>query len=214
MKKLFLLFSVLMCLSFSSHALNIAIGGSVGTDSIWVYSGDGTDDIAIVEDEFDYYPFVSLKTDSNYFGEKSGWGYDLELSGSVFDLNKQSVSGNSVSLGTGIRGVSVYLIPHLYYHFNRFTDNGWSSKVGIGVGVGYLNLKGTFQVTDPNNPKYNDIESVNTKGLGNAGGLFIEISKGKHSVLMENYAPDIDDERYSYMHSDYSISYRYVISIF
>ncbi len=212
-----LFFFVLTCFSLSANALGVVFGLGASEEAIWVDDNSlGYDEVAKLESDTMILPSIGIRTESRYFNEDSGWGFHFEVNGSLIDIKTQTIPDSEppVDVGTGIRGYSIYVVPLAYYHFKRNSIAEWSYKAGIGLGAGYLNLKGNFKITGSSSPNYNDIEDVNASGVGMAGGAYFEASKGSHLIVIQNFVPMISDKRYSYSQLNLLFSYKYVVELF
>ncbi len=119
-------------------------------------------------------------------------------------MNKASLGqGKEEDWGTSIKGYSVYAVPTGFYHFNK-GSNGWSQKIGVGVGIGYVNMSGNFKRTE-----MSQSEEIDVKGFAQTVGVFFEFLNGNHSFVLQNYGPSISDNKYEYTQSNVDIMYRY-----
>ncbi|MDX8404283.1 MAG: hypothetical protein R8K54_07745 [Mariprofundaceae bacterium] len=182
---------VLACLLFMpsvTHALTLDLGVSISQPSLKIKSASNDTVLAEMVDKASIWPSVALKTKERYFGD-SNFGYTAEVMAWYMKLNQQKVGGEEVSLGTSVRGYFAYLTPTLYYRFGDkygMESSGWMTTIGLGVGVGYLNVKGTM-ITTGTNP--NRLERVDDVGFGASTGLFVEIMKNKWFLRLTNFGP-------------------------
>lgn len=188
------------------------LGVNVSSKSIQIDDKQTEEElIAEMDGDFQTTPSLSLRSEQNYFGN-SDFGYFYQLDGSLFDISEQNIDGTNSDVATSIEGYSLFAVPTLYYHFNADSDN-WSQKIGIGFGVGYVNMSGTFKITKSSHPNYNQIKTVDVDAVDMAVGIFIEISNDDHSFVLQNFSPSVSDDNFEYMQHNVEMIYRYKFSL-
>ena len=157
------------------------------------------------------YPSVGVRTDLKYFSEDSNWMYFYQFDGAIFEFNKQEITSSHdlQDVGTSIKGFSLFAVPTAAYHFNKGSVRTWSYKAGMGLGLAYLHMKGNFRITMQEYPEYAQVKDVNVNAMGFTIGFFLEASSKKHSIVFQNFAPMVDDEKYSYEQHNIELMYRY-----
>ena len=215
-KSLLVLSSLATICSLNLNALDLMIGINIKSASIEIDDKKTQDDeIAQMSNGQQYSPTIGLRTEPQYFSNgNSNWGYFYQFDGTIFQIDKQEIDGQDEEqdLGTSIKGYSLFAVPTGYYHFNK-NSNGWSQKVGIGIGAGYLNMSGNFKITKQSHPDYGQIKDVNVKDFGMAIGIFLEFSNKNHSIIIQNFGPTVSDDNYEYMQHNVDIMYRYKFSL-
>ena len=209
----FILILMLFTLSSNAHALELLVGIVSADQDIWIAEKNGSTN-AIVRNPTKYQPTIGLRSEEGSFSDESNWGYFYEVNYARFELSLQETSsGELADYDTGLSGWGLYAIPVGYYHFNKGKPEEWSYKAGIGVGLGYLNMSGSFVITEPSHLNYNQRKKVDAKGIDMAVAIYLEVSKGPHTFLIENYSPTIEDDKYSYQFMNVGISYKYAFQI-
>ncbi len=215
MKKILLVLSSLTILGTNVQALDLMVGLNISNKSIDINDKENQDEvIATMDGGLNYSPVLGLRTEPDYFGGKdSNWGYFFQFDGMMFDIKKQSDEENEeTDIGTSIKGYSIFAVPSAYYHFNK-KSKGWSQKVGIGVGAGYLSMSGDFIITKEGHLEYGQTKDVDISKTGMAVGVFVEFSNKNHSIIIQNFAPSISDDNYEYMQHNVEMMYRYKFSL-
>jgi hypothetical protein len=215
-KSLLVLSSLATIYSLNLNALDLMVGININSKIIHIDDKETeNEDIAKMKSKQQYSPIIGLRTEPQYFSNgNSNWGYFYQFDGTTFQIDTQEVDGQDEeqNLGTSIKGYSLVAVPTAYYHFNK-KSTGWSQKVGIGVGAGYLNMSGNFKITKQSHPDYGQTKDVNIKEFGMAVGVFFEFSKKQHSIIIQNFAPTVSDDNYEYSQSNIDIMYRYKFSL-
>ena len=215
MKKILLILSSMIILGTNANALDLMVGLNISNKSIEVNDKENADEvIATMDAGMKYSPTIGLRTEPKSIGSKnSNWGYFFQFDGTTFNIDKQSVDEEEEKeMGTSIKGYSLFAVPTAYYHFNR-KSKGWSQKLGIGVGAGYLNMTGNFKVTKQNHADYGQTKDVSINEMGMAVGVFLEFSNKNHSIIIQNFAPSVSDDNYEYMQHNIDMMYRYKFSL-
>ncbi len=203
---------------FSSELLaaEVAIGIQATMNSIDIQeSKDNEKTIARMTSDIKYYPTVSLLSDEYYFSKDSNVGVQLQFDWSIFKVDKQEVGGNDtgIDLGTSISGYALSGVPVLFYHFNRHNRNEWNVKLGTGLGLGYLKLKGDYQITDVTHPDYSKKKQVSMDGVGLAVGVYLEANKGNHVISVYNFSPVTQSGNSQLEEYNFFLSYKYRVNI-
>lgn len=204
-----------LAITVDAKAFEILLGVEATNKAIWVEeSARGANEIAKLDSGLTYGPSVGARTEPRYF-DNSQWGYHYQFDGSIFNIDKQELPGmdQGVDVGTSIKGYSLYAVPVGFYHFFKGLDDHWQYKAGLGVGIGYLNMRGSFKITDPQHPEYNQIKKMRAEGVNLAVGVYIEIARGPHMIIIQNYGPTAEDNTYHYLQHNVVIAYRYAFEI-
>ncbi len=91
--------------------------------------------------------FVSYGSKPSFFKD-SHFGYTFMVSYVGFDMKKQSVSGDQFSdFGTEVQGYLVYAVPTLYYQWGEHRYKGRFVRLGLGVGAGAAQYRGTVRLS-------------------------------------------------------------------
>ena len=212
------LFNCCILISQFSIAINwekvptVSIGAEVGFKSIAVIEKEANNDqIAKLSKGLSVAPSIIIASNEKYIWVDENWGYHVQVKGGWYSLNKQSINDDSNDLNTKISGFSIYAVPVGYYHFNKNVTDNWTYKLGVGVGLGWINLDGEFEVTNKKHLEYGEINSIDTARFGTALGVFFEANYKNHAVILQNYAPQISDDDYFYQQHNVAIAYRYKI---
>jgi len=194
------------------RAESIDIGINIGQQAVTISRRDSSAvDVADLEGDFSYSVAVSAKSSDNYFNNESPWGYFFQFDYSQFEVHKQVIPGSEETrdVGTRLKGYSVYLVPVMFYNFSRFDDTKWHKKLGIGVGVGRLSIKGNFRILSLADPNIGKEVVVDASGISYAIGVLFAFEKHPHNIILQNFGPTLDAGDYSYLQHNIIISYRY-----
>ncbi len=204
LKSLYLLVFVFL-FSLPAFAMTLDLGIAANENSMLISNQDLTD-VAEVNSDMTFYPTVSLKSDHAHF-DNSNWGYFYEFAASTFYLNKQG-DPEPVNMGTALEGYYAHFTPTLFYSFGDEDDRDFNTQVGIGVGLGYLDIHGDF-LTDKLPPV--TTQNVNSSGLGFSVGVYFEAEAGNWITRINGYGPVVDIGAYTYQYIDVtmSLSYRF-----
>ncbi|EMG7550805.1 hypothetical protein AB6D72_09655 [Vibrio alginolyticus] len=197
-------------------ATEVAIGIQATMNSINIQEPKGSErTIARMTSDIEYYPTISLLSNEYYFSKESSVGVQLQFDWSIFKVDKQEVGGNDngIDLGTSISGYALSSVPVLFYHFNRHNRNEWNVKLGTGLGLGYLKLKGDYQVTDVTHPDYNEKKQVRMDEVGLAVGVYLEANKGNHNISVYNFSPVTQSGTSQFEEYNFFLSYKYRVNI-
>ncbi|MBI4651605.1 hypothetical protein HY745_10045 [Candidatus Desantisbacteria bacterium] len=214
-KTLFIICCCIAGLNTNIMAFDLMIGGNASQKSVWVEEKSNNDnDIAKMSDGIQYAPTIGLRTNLKYFNNETNWGHFYQFDGVLFDISKQELPNidKEQNVGTSIKGYSLSATPTAFYHFKKNNENNWSYKTGIGVGLGYLKLNGNFKITEYLHPEYNQIKQVDVAAIGFSVGVFFEASNNNHSIVIQNFAPSVSDNKYNYLQHNVDIMYRYKIN--
>ncbi|MGF1716685.1 hypothetical protein L4D08_17610 [Photobacterium chitinilyticum] len=210
---------IFLVISFSSSELlaaEVAIGIQATINSIDIQDpADSERTIARMTSDITYFPTVSLLSDEYYLSKNSNVGVQLQFDWSIFKADKQEVGGNDtgIDLGTSISGYALSGVPVLFYHFNRHNRNEWNVKLGTGLGLGYLKLKGDYQITDVTHPDYGKKKQANMDEVGLAVGVYLEANKGNHIISVYNFSPVTQSGNSHFEEYNFFLSYKYRVNI-
>lgn len=183
-----------------------AIDDSSGNlDTLGSFSGDLNASFAI-----------SLNAPYHFF-RHSNAGYYFNYNFNRFDLNEQDTSINSSSLdqdnlGTSVEGYNLYANASVFYNFGKkiiLSKKDKSTKVGVGLGLGYLKADGNIILTElPNNPK----QDINISGFGPVISFFIDHRRGPWIFRTEASATEVNDSEVDFSYSDISLQIGYTVN--
>ena len=164
----------MLLLAFLSHASEADGSGAMSgyrlTAGVTLHSIDfsvSTKDsgtLGTLSEDFSYAPFIFLGSPYRYFGD-SNWGGYMEYGFSGFRLNQQLVNDELVDLGTSVTGWHVFVTPNFFYNFgdkHAYVNQGYSLKIGVGVGAGYVNASGDVILTETTQQRH----EFDVSGLG------------------------------------------------
>ncbi|HKI62466.1 MAG TPA: hypothetical protein VKA31_09255 [Mariprofundaceae bacterium] len=194
----------LLALPSAAAALSLDFAVSISQPSLKIKSTANDSVLAEMVDKATIWPSITLKTRERYFGD-SNFGYTAEAMAWYMRLNRQKVGRNEVDLGTSARGYFAYLTPSIYYRFgDRYSmeSPGWMTTVGVGLGVGYLNVKGTMMTTGTTP---GTLQNINYSGFGASTGLFIEVMKSNWFLRLSSFGPALNNGSLKLELSDTSI---------
>ncbi|GLO63075.1 hypothetical protein MACH09_35830 [Vibrio sp. MACH09] len=216
-KQLYLVIGVLFLLQVTHvHSVELALGIQMQNDSVVIkdaYSGENS--IAEFDGGDSIYPLISLITEPNYLFNDSSWGYQFKFSGTYFDIEKQKVPGinKEKDIGTSIYGYTLSAVPVGFYHFNKNSKNEWNYKTGIGLGTGYMRLKGNYKVTDSSHPDFNMVKKLSTESMTLVLALYLEANLDKHTIILQNISPLVYSGYFEYQQSSITLSYSYAFDL-
>lgn len=182
-------FILLLCLSPQLMAYEFYAGAASGYRSLMITDSQQDADIAEFEERGNdsLRLSASLVSSPRYIWQDANWGYVLSADFFTSKFTTQrlaSSSDKSKDVGTRVRGVSAYLTPLVYYHFNRGATSGWHYKAGFGLGVGYQKYHGQFLVSAPEHTNFNQLKSIAHHRVGISGELYVAASYGRHRLLL------------------------------
>ncbi|WP_064609788.1 hypothetical protein [Photobacterium sp. J15] len=213
---LFILCIVISLSSSEVLATEVAIGIQATINSIDIQDpADSERTIARMTSDMKYYPTVSLLSDEYYFSKDSNVGVQLQFDWSIFKADKQEIGENDtgIDLGTSMSGYALSGVPVVFYHFNRHNQDEWNVKLGTGLGLGYLKLKGDYQVTDVTHPDYGKKKQANMDEFGLAVGVYLEANKGNHIISVYNFSPVTQSDASQFEEYNFFLSYKYRVNI-
>lgn len=190
--KLLLALACMLLTPSTTHALSIDFAASVSQPSLKIKSVSNDTVLAEMVDKASIWPSVSLKTKERYFYD-SNFGYSAEAMAWYMKLDRQKVSSKEVNLGTSARGYFAYLTPTLYYRFGdkySMDSSDWMTTIGVGLGVGYLNVKGTMMTTGTSPNRFGRIDDI---GFGLSSGLYVEIMKDRWFLRFTSFGPALNN---------------------
>lgn len=139
----------------------VSIGLSYSTVELFISENsdeDNENNSATMSSAFVLTPVIGYSTDLNKFGD-SNFGYYLETIWKEYELDRQSLNGTDspmklsdvsdpdlIDLGTSIKGTTLAVTPILAYEIPILM--GINMQLGMGFGLGYLSVKGSYYETD------------------------------------------------------------------
>ena len=215
MKLKFFFFS--LCF-FWAHAIDIGIGYAYSPTGIWVEDPNfSNDEIARMEEGVKFSPHLAILS-SPYYLWDTGWGFHLEANGRYFSVERQDeyfgeseVDEKTKNYGTKINGWGLYLVPLLYYHFWKNDIESWNFKTGIGIGAGYTDFQGNFEITNSKHPLLGTKVNVSEDSFVLSVGLYLRVHYGNWSVFIQNYVNGLtkeNDYEYKIHNGDFGIRYK------
>ncbi|EKO3564839.1 hypothetical protein P0E95_001171 [Vibrio metschnikovii] len=203
-----------LCCSLPVCAIELNLGLQLTTNNIDVRD-ESDQNIAQMNNKLALSPTVSLLSKGYYLSEQSSLGVQFQLDGNLVKVNRQTLHQNNqlTNLDTKISGYALYAMPLFFYHFNRHQPEKWQVKTGIGIGLGYLNLSGNYQITQPLHPEFGETKNIKLSEFGQAVGVYLEIKKGKHAFLLYNFSPYVNNSNYQFQEHNAVLAYRYTINL-
>ncbi|BCE01943.1 hypothetical protein [Marinicellulosiphila megalodicopiae] len=211
---------LLLCTLLSSNSFainwdkmpNISFGTEVGFKSLSVIEKNSKNaELAKMSKGLTIVPSVVISSNAKYIWEDDNWGYHVQVKGGWYTMDKQTIDEQSEDLGTQIKGISIYAVPVGYYHFNKKVVDNWTYKLGLGAGLGWVSLDGDTKITKTNHTLTGEMVSIDNTGFGTAMGIYFEANYKNHSVVLQNYAPQISDNHFFYQQHNIVVAYRYQI---
>jgi hypothetical protein len=205
-KKLLTCAACFLLMTTNAHALTLDLGASVSQPSLSIRDTATDNVVAEMVDRAAIWPSLSLRTRERYFGE-TNFGYAASVWAWYMNIGQQKVSGKNVNLGTSVRGYYAYLTPTLSYRFgDKFSmeSPNWMTTVGIGLGIGYLNVRGEA-ITTGTTPQVR--KRINDSGFGLSTGVFLEVMKHGWFVRLNNFGPILSNSNFKLDFRDNSITF-------
>ncbi len=193
--------------SQATQAATLEVGGGFGSKTLRAGVGS-QEDSGVMVDDTSIVPVYSVRFDERYIGD-SRWGYYVEFMNSYFEVDKQRIGGNLVDRDTSVLGFYGHLTPVLFYRFgDRYLtqSNNWNYTVGFGIGLGYLRMRGTMEMTELNPSEVRDLD---IEGFGLSSGIVLEAAKGRWFGRLSNFSPTIEAGDTSYTLDDTSLTIGY-----
>jgi len=180
-----------LCLIFVSpivYAGEVLVGMTAQQTTLFISDKNSQATLAEMENMLYMSPILSLRNQRQHF-EASSWGYFYEFNLGWYDVNRQVVQGNTSDLNTQLSGFYVDVTPTLTYVFTKETSDDWLVQAGVGVGIGYLSVKGSAYLTErAQQPR----KTYNHSSLGFTAGVFLEVAKQGYFFQTKGYGPVID----------------------
>jgi len=144
---------------YDNYAVLMNFGWGQKTVELGVYQEQQTTPEGMLTSGDSFSLFFHADTPYRYFG-KSNFGYYYEMGYSPIDINQQRDDEMGIrDLGTQVKGEYFYLTPVLFYNWgSRSVIRNFSTKFGIGLGVGYLKADGDIVFTRNNQNTYHTIK--------------------------------------------------------
>ncbi len=137
-------FSLLGCTGrWLRDNLELSVGLALQRESLTI-EGIQDDRNAELANAFRPAPYLSVGLANTYFGE-SRFGWSVAFGWARFELDQQIIDGETVDLDTESDGDYFHVTPVFNYTFGsrQIRDHGGRSlQLGIGVGIGRLNVDG------------------------------------------------------------------------
>ncbi|MDO6706122.1 hypothetical protein [Photobacterium sp. 1_MG-2023] len=195
----------------ASQAVELAVGLQSTFTNIEIQDPEhGDKDVAVMTSGFHILPTASLVSSPYYFAEDSNFGVQFQLDWSFFKAGQQELqnSREKVDLGTSVKGYAMTAVPVLFYHWHRDAGADWNTKVGIGFGAGYLDLKGHYQITHVAEQR-GETRDVNFGGFGMAINVYLEANKGPHQFQLYNFSPILSEKSHDFQGHNVVMAYKY-----
>ena len=158
-------------------------------------------------------PTILLKSPYQFeAGEK--WGYYFESSVGRFSMTLQNVeTANGIEeldLGTQVNGDYWYITPIIFGLYGPLPQGQpeWSHIIGLGVGVGYMNAKGTMQITGDGS---NRLLKVDESGFNIAVSILYEVHYKNWMLRIFDGGPSLTRGLFSYSINEFSMDFGYVV---
>ena len=199
-------------------AADIAVGLQLTSDSIRIKEDQDIENgqsiqLAEMSGNIKIYPSLFLFTKANYLFNDSQWGYQFKASATYFDINKQNIEGSKSDLNTNINGYSLSVAPVGFYHFHKNKTDRWQFKAGIGLGIAYTKLRGSFIITNSDNADYGELKTVDTKQVSTSVASFFEAKRGNHLIAIQSFVPIVNEKGYKFEQNSIALSYNYLFQL-
>ena len=152
--------------------------------------------------------FVAMYLD-NYWG-KSAAGYYVEFGIDTYTVERHDVWGlaQDEDVYTSTSGEYFYLVPIVFYDFNKNGSPDWSFKVGVGAGIGYFTIDGTIVA---NRPSGTAVEHIQGSDFSFTTGVVIEYGYKNFVIRAKEFLPkgDIDGLNLELQLPSIAIGYRF-----
>ena len=124
---------------------------------------------------------LALKSLDKYFSD-SAFGYFYELGYDTYDLEGEN---NINPFNENITTRSIHFTPTVFYEFTKGFGVNWSLKIGLGVGLGYIDMDG--QVISGSTPVV-----INDAVFGYSTGLLFRLEYKNLVFIAREYIPNVD----------------------
>lgn len=211
----FFVFVALVCSINTANAVQLALGASLDRSFVDIKNKSDDETLAEMKSKAGFFPTLSLNFEPNYLFDDSHWGYQFQFDASLFEVDRQVIAGEAVKdLGTSMTGYSFSVVPSIFYHFKKANTQGWHFKSGLGVGVGYLNIKGDFRITNASHSEFDQVKDLNLAAPVASANAFIESIYKSHIITLQFFLPIARDGEYIVTQNHMGISYKYALDIF
>jgi hypothetical protein len=133
---------------------NVKVGISLAKQSLKIEDVETETTLAQMEGDFIFAPFYSLATRKNFFDD-SNFGYEFGLTySSSYALNQSLNDGKATEdLGTYSAINMMAISPTLFYAYGARDETPKKyTAFGIGMGLGYAQVRGSAYVTENQDP--------------------------------------------------------------
>ncbi len=141
-------------------------------------------------------------------------GYYFESSIARFSMTLQNVETadgiEERDLGTQVKGDYWYITPVVFGLYGPLPQGQpeWSHIIGLGVGIGYLNAKGSMQITGDGT---NRLLTVDESGFDIAVTLLYEVHYKNWMLRVFDGGPALTRGLFSYSINEFSMDLGYVV---
>ncbi|MFW5750540.1 MAG: hypothetical protein ACOCZK_02720 [Planctomycetota bacterium] len=177
--------------------VEVSVGLALQRESLTVESIDDHRS-AELANAFRPAPYVSVGLANTYFGE-SRFGWSVAFGWARFALDQQIVDGRTVDLDTESEGDYFHVTPVLNYTFGsrQILDHGGRSlQLGMGVGVGRLNVDGEAIDTTGERFRFDTDHGADPVTISYA--MYLEGRINHWFLRLEVAGPVADDDSYEY----------------
>ncbi|PMM19294.1 hypothetical protein [Vibrio lentus] len=195
------------------HSATLDLGVNIFENSVEIKDASGAK-VAEMAEGVQFFPKVSLTSEPVYLFGSNTWSYTIENSLNYFKISEQEIanSGTEFDLGTSVRGWAVSSSPMLFYRFPNL--GGWEFKSGISLGLGYIKLKGNYQVTNPSSPELGQIKDIDEEGVAWFTGFRFDAKYGRHIFSISALTPTVQSSDVDFRHGIATLSYSYSLFAF
>jgi hypothetical protein len=167
----------------TASAFEIGVGVSVSKKNLSVFNESGTE-LASLEGDSGFWPYISIKTDDKYFGDSSfGYFYYGWYTQDAVDKVKNQ---QEMVLPSPVRLAFLYAGATVFYTFGSklvTRDNGQSQHaIGLGGGWGASKINGSIPAAYTNNGVDQTIDSYQT---GSSANIFYRYLWGEMVFMFD-----------------------------
>lgn len=215
---------------YLQKGVELGVGFGVSTASFSTDSSHEVDS-ATMTSGFSFSPVIGFKSELNKFKD-SNFGYYYHTVLTTYELDKQDLDLNSdlllsdvenmgeVDLGTSVKGVALSVTPVFVYE-KVFSSNA-KLHAGLGVGLGYLSVKGDYFETEESaslacraSTTITQVQqscvkqNIDESGVDVSVGLLLGYYYKNYALSITNAGPTVSNAQFS----EYKFNVSYVVKL-
>lgn len=173
-------------------------------------SSEDSEPAGTMTEGFNVSYFVKLGSPYHFFSNSRRYGYFFEAEYSGFSLDKQEIGAEERDMGTSVEGSFWYVTPVAFMLFGPVPqgEKEWSVFLGVGAGLGYLDVSGDIYLTEDGSYDY---RTVDESGVDIAASVIIEAHYDHWVTRISGGGPflEVGDNTYSMFSFSWDLGYSF-----